>query len=84
MSGKAQDEGTTAYWAAIRGGVATSSRRAALARQRRQETNQFVFVNAVIYAGLFFAMTKWGAVNFVLAVNGFVYYGWQVTLWGIP
>jgi hypothetical protein len=22
-------------------------------RQRRQETNQFVFVNAVIYAGLF-------------------------------
>jgi hypothetical protein len=30
-------------------------------------------------------MTKWGAVNFVLAVNGFVYYGWQVTLSvGIP
>jgi membrane associated rhomboid family serine protease len=81
--GKAQDRGTTAYWVAIRGGVTTSSQRAALAaRQRRQETNHFVLVNAVIYAGLLSAMAKWGVVNFVVAVNGFVYYGWQVTLLG--
>jgi hypothetical protein len=50
--GKAQGRGTTADWAAIRGGDTTSLRRVALAAQRRQETNQFVLVNAVIYAGL--------------------------------
>jgi membrane associated rhomboid family serine protease len=81
--GKAQDRGTTAYWPAIRGGFTTSSQRAALAaRERRQETNQFVLVNAVIYAGLLSAMAKWGVVNFVLAVNVFVFFGWQVTLLG--
>jgi membrane associated rhomboid family serine protease len=79
--GKAQDRGTAVDRAATRGGDTTSSRRVALAAQRRQET-QFVLVNAAIYAGLFAAMVKWGVVKFVLAVNVFVFHGWQVAFWG--
>jgi membrane associated rhomboid family serine protease len=75
--GKALDRGTAADWAAILGGDTTSPRRVALAAQRRQETNHFVLVNAVIYAGLFAAMVKWGVLIFVLAVNVFVFCGWQ-------
>jgi membrane associated rhomboid family serine protease len=83
---KAQDRGPTANWATIRGGVAISSRRAAIAasvaRRRRKETNQFMLANAVIYVGLFSAMVKWGVMNLVLALNASVFCGWQVLLLG--
>lgn len=77
--GFAQGRKKSADWEAIRGGVTISSRRVALARRRRRETNHFVLVNTLIYVGLFSAMATWGVVNFVLAVNTFVYFGWQAT-----
>jgi membrane associated rhomboid family serine protease len=80
--GKAQGRGTTADWKALRGGATTNSRRAAILRRRRKETKEFVLVNTVIYVGLFSAMATCGVVNVVLAVNGFVFCGWQATLLG--